>query len=277
VVLATPNSTHCDLAIQALRAGKHVVTDKVMCLTLAECDRMIAAAEESGKMLSVFQNRRWDGDFLTLKSLIADGTLGDPRWIEMAWQGFGAWGGWRGQAAMGGGKLYDLGAHLIDQLVLLLPQAIERVYCRMHHDLPVTDTESQAMVVIEFAGGATAVCDASSLAAIQKPRIHAFGTGGTFIKYGVDPQEAAMIAERIDDAVEDPTLYGRYSDGKAETVVPTLAGRWRSYYENIRDVLTVGAEPAVKLAEVRRAIAVLDAAFQSARERRVIEVNSPPA
>lgn len=277
VVLATPNSTHCDLAIQALRAGKHVVTDKVMCLTLDECDRMIAASRESGRLLSVFQNRRWDGDFLTLKSLIADGKLGDPRWIEMAWQGFGAWGGWRGQAVMGGGKLYDLGAHLIDQLVLLLPQTIERVYCRMHHDLPVTDTESQAMVVIEFAGGATAVCDASSLAAIQKPRIHAFGTGGTFIKYGVDPQEASMIAEHIDNAVEDPSLYGRYSDGKSETVIPTLPGRWRSYYENIRDVLTTGTEPAVKLSEVRRAIAVLDAAFQSARERRVVEVNIPSA
>ncbi|HOF89417.1 MAG TPA: Gfo/Idh/MocA family oxidoreductase, partial [Armatimonadota bacterium] len=126
VVLATPNSTHCALAIQALHAGKHVVTDKVMCLTLDECDRMIAAAAESGKLLSVFQNRRWDGDFLTLKSLIADGRLGEPRWIEMAWQGFGAWGGWRGQAAMGGGKLYDLGAHLIDQLVLLFPQPIAR-------------------------------------------------------------------------------------------------------------------------------------------------------
>ena len=182
-------------------------------------------------------------------------------------------GGWRGQAAMGGGKLYDLGAHLIDQLVLLFPQPIARVYCRLHHDLAVTDAESQAMVVIEFAGGATAVCDTSSLAAIQKPRIHAFGTGGTFIKYGVDPQEAAMIAGRIDEAAEDPARYGRYSDGKTETAVPTLPGRWRTYYENIRDVLTGAAQPLVTLAEVRRAIAVLDAAFQSARAGRVVEVN----
>jgi scyllo-inositol 2-dehydrogenase (NADP+) len=276
VVLATPNSTHADLAIQALRAGKHVVTDKVMCLTLDECDRMIAASRESGKLLSVFQNRRWDGDFLTLKSLIADGRLDDLRWVEMAWQGFGAWGGWRGEAAMGGGKLYDLGAHLIDQLVLLFPQPIERVYCRLHHDLPVTDTESQALVVIEFAGGASAVCDTSSLAAISKPRIHAFGTGGTFVKYGVDPQEAAMIREEIDAAVEDPALYGRFSDGKAETVVPTLPGRWRTYYENIRDVLVAGAEPLVKLDEVRRAISVIDAAFTSAKTHATVAVDNTP-
>ena len=81
-----------------------------------------------------------------------------------------------------------------------------------------------------------------------------------------------MIAEHIDDAVEDPAHYGRFSDGKTETIIPTLTGRWRNYYENIRDVLTGAAEPAVKLAEVRRAIAVLDAAFQSAREHRVVEV-----
>jgi len=275
VVLATPNSTHAELAVQALRAGKHVVSDKVMCLTLAECDRMIAAARESGRLLSVFQNRRWDGDYLTLRQLIAAGALGDVRWIEMAWQGFGAWGGWRGEAVMGGGKLYDLGAHLIDQLCLLFPQAITSVYCRMHHDLPVTDTESQALVVIGFDGGGTAICDCSSLAAISKPRFHVFGTGGTFLKYGVDPQEANMIAGNIDAAVEDPQTYGRLHDGSSERIVPTLPGRWRSYYENIAEVLTNGAEPRVKLPEVRRAIAVLDAAFQSARTGQVVPMEIP--
>ena len=87
VVLATPNSAHADLTVAALNAGKHVVTDKVMALTLADCDRMIAASRENDRLLTVFQNRRWDGDFLTLKQLIADGELGDMRWLEMAWQG----------------------------------------------------------------------------------------------------------------------------------------------------------------------------------------------
>ncbi|OPZ80910.1 MAG: hypothetical protein BWY76_03207 [bacterium ADurb.Bin429] len=84
-----------------------------------------------------------------------------------------------------------------------------------------------------------------------------------------------MIARRIDEAVEDPARYGRFSDGKMETFIPTIPGRWRTYYENIRDVLTGGTEPLVKLAEVRRAIAVLDAAFQSAREHSVVEVEVP--
>ena len=277
VVLATPNSTHADLAIRAMNAGKHVVTDKVMCLTLKDCDRMIAASKKTGRFLNVFQNRRWDGDFLTLKNAIQQGQLGEVRWIEMAWQGFGAWGGWRGQAGMGGGKLYDLGAHLVDQLVLLFPRRITSVYCRMHHDIGTTDTESQALVVIGFEGGQTGICDVSSLAAIAKPRFYACGTRGTFIKYGLDPQESAMIAGAIDSAREDEQQWARLHDGSSEHRLPTLSGRWRNYYENIADVLTKGAAPLVKLSEVYRAIAVLDAAFKSARTGKVVPLNVPTA
>ena len=275
IVLATPNSTHADLAIRAMRAGKHVVTDKVMCLTLADCDRMIAAARETEKTLSVFQIRRWDGDFLTLRKVIRDDLLGDVRWIETAWQGFGPWGGWRGRADMGGGRTYDLGAHLIDQLVLLFPQPPERVYCRMHHDFAAMDIESHSMIVVEFAGGVTGICDTSGMNAIGKPRFHVCGTRGAFVKYGLDPQEAAMIAGHIDAAQEDPRWYARVHDGKSEKTIPTLPGRWRSYYENIAGVLTNGAAPQVNLAEVRRAIAILDAAFRSARTRQVIELAPP--
>jgi predicted dehydrogenase len=140
----------------------------------------------------------------------------------------------------------------------------------MHHDDMDHTAESQAMVVIGFAGGATGVCDTSSLAAISKPRFHVFGTKGTFMKHGLDPQEAAMIKGDIDAAVNEPATFGRLHDGKRETIVPTLPGRWRSYYENVRDVLTRGAEPAVKMSEVRRAIGVLDAAFQSARSGQLV-------
>jgi len=277
VILATPNSTHAELAVQAMDAGKHVVTDKVACTSLADCDRMIETAARNRVFLSVFQNRRWDGDYLTVRQLMADGTLGDVRWVEMAWQSFGAWGGWRGRADMGGGKFLDLGAHLIDQLCLLFPQAVETVYCRMHHDLPTTDTESEALLVATFAGGATGVVDCSSLAAIRKPRFYVRGTRATYQKFGLDPQEAAMFAGDIDAASEDPATYGRLNDGKAESTVPTLAGRWRSYYENIAAVLHGEAEPLVRMAEVRRAIGVLEAGRQSARRQAVVRVNLPPA
>ncbi|MBC8102233.1 MAG: Gfo/Idh/MocA family oxidoreductase [Cytophagales bacterium] len=277
VVLATPNHTHADLAVRALEAGKHVVSDKVMCLTLADCDRMILAAERSDRFLSVFQNRRWDGDFLTLQARIEAGDLGQVRWIEMAWQGFGAWGGWRGQAALGGGRLYDLGAHLVDQMILLFPQPVETVYCRMHHDFPSADIESEALLVVTFADGGTGICDLSGLCAISKPRFLVHGDRATWAKYGLDPQEAAMKAGDIDAATEPPENFGRLRTGTGEeTVVPTLPGRWRSYYENVAEVLLRGAVPRVRLPEVRRAIAILDAARRSAETGSVIRLDGEP-
>ncbi len=275
IVLATPNATHAKLAIQAMNAGRHVVTDKVMCLNMEEFEAMAEAAKRNHVFLSCFQNRRFDGDYLTVRKLMDEGRLGEVRWLEMAWQGFGPWGGWRGQAAMGGGKLYDLGAHLIDQACMIFPDAVTGVYCRMHHDYPETDVESEALVVIEFAGGQTAVCDFSSMAAISKPRFYVRGRNGTFCKYGLDPQEKAMMEGSIDDAVEPEAMYGRFSDGKREEVVPTERGRWRNYYENVAAVLNEGAEPAVKLLELRREIGVLSAAFESARSGQVVHLQLP--
>jgi scyllo-inositol 2-dehydrogenase (NADP+) len=265
VVLATPNHMHTDLAVRALTAGKHVVTDKVMALNLAECDRMIAAARSSQRLLSVFQNRRWDGDYLTVRKLIGAGKLGAVRRLEMAWTGFGMWGGWRGTRAAGGGKLYDLGAHLADQICQLMPGRITSVFARLQYDDPRFDVESDALVVAGFEDGATAVLETSSICAISKPRFYVAGSGGTFVKHGLDPQEAAMLRGEIDAAHEDPAQAGRYHDGKTEAVVPTEAGRWRSYYENIAAALTRGEPLAVTPDSVRRGIALLEAAFQSAR------------
>ncbi len=265
VVLATPNNMHCELAVRALAAGKHVVTDKVMGLNLAECDRMIAAARSAQRLLSVFQNRRWDGDFLTVRKLIGEGRLGAVRRLEMAWTGFGMWGGWRGTRAAGGGKLYDLGAHLADQICQLMPGRITSVSARLQYDDPRFDVESDALVMAGFEDGATAILETSSICAISKPRFYVTGSGGTFVKYGLDPQEAAMLKGNIDASRETPPQDGRFSDGKADVVVPTEAGRWRSYYENIAAVLTKGAPLAVTPESVRRGVALLETALQSAR------------
>jgi scyllo-inositol 2-dehydrogenase (NADP+) len=275
VILATPNHTHADLAIQALDAGKNVVTDKPMCLTLLDCDRMIAAARSNGKLLTVFQNRRFDGDYLTVRKLIDDGTLGDVRWAEMAWQGFRPMGGWRGQADQGGGRYYDLGAHLVDQMSMIFPAGVRSVYCRMHHDYDNTDTESEALLVIHFQDGKTGVCDFSSMAALSKPRFYVRGTGGTFRKYGIDPQEPAMKAGDIDSAREDPETYGTFTDAEGSRTIETIPGRWRNYYENIADVLLDGAEPVVKHHELRRQIGILDAGVQSAASDSVEPVDLP--
>jgi scyllo-inositol 2-dehydrogenase (NADP+) len=256
--------------VRALDAGKHVVTDKVMALSLEECDQMVNAAQRNRRLLTVFQNRRRDGDFLTFQQAMNDGTLGDVRWIEMAWQGFGPWGGWRGQMAAGGGKFYDLGAHLIDQMALLFPQRVESVYCRMHFDYPESDVESEALAVITFEGGRTGIVDLSGRAAISKPRFYAHGDKATFIKYGLDPQENAMIKGDIDAAQNEPETFAKVKGKDEEKTLPTLPGRWRDYYENLAQVLTQGNTPIVTLASARRTIAIMEASRQSAHSGEVV-------
>ena len=277
VVIATPNHTHADLAIRALTAGKHVVTDKIMCLTLADCDRMIAASQSADRLLTVFQNRRLDDDFRTLQACMAEGRLGDVRWLETAWQGFGAWGGWRGQAALGGGRFYDLGAHLIDQIALLFPERITGVFCRMPHDFPDSDVDSECLIIVDFEGGRTAICDMSSQCAFPKPRFCAHGTQATYLQSGMDPQEAALMAGNIDAAHSDPAHEARLKSTEVEESVPRVPGRWRDFYENLADVLTQGASPLVTLPEARRAIGILDAARRSAETGAHIAVDFGPA
>jgi scyllo-inositol 2-dehydrogenase (NADP+) len=274
VVLATPHDTHAPLAIAALSAGKHVVSDKVMCLNLPECDAMIAAANRADRLLTVFHNRRLDSDFLTLRQIIDTGQLGEPgevRWIEMSWQKPSAFKQWKGQRSRGGGRLLDLGSHLIDQVLQIFPSPVQSVYCRMHTDIPEIEVETHAMVTIGFSDGCTAVVDVGCMArGNPKPRVMAVGRTGTLIKNGIDPQEAALVAGDIDAAKEDESTFGRIhtADGNT-TVVPTVPGRWRSFYENLADVLAGRAQPLVKLDQMRRLVAVLDAAFESAQTGHV--------
>lgn len=277
VVLATPNHTHADLAVRALEAGKHVVTDKAMCLSLADCDRMIAASERAGRLLTVFQNRRLDDDFLTLQACLAAGSLGELRWLEASWQGFGAWGGWRGQAAAGGGRFYDLGPHLMDQIALLFPERITGVFCRMPHDWPDTDVDSECLIVVDFEGGRTAICDVSSRCAFPKPRFCAHGTRATYVQYGMDPQEGALMAGDIDAARPDPTHVARLKGSGPEEDVPRVPGRWRDYYENLADVLRRGAPPLVTLPQARRVMGILDAARRSAESGTHVPTDLGPA
>lgn len=277
VVLATPNDLHARQAIRAMEAGKHVVTDKPMCLSLREADAMIAASKAHDRLLSIFQNRRWDGDFLTVKKVINDGLLGTPFLIEMFWGQYGVPRGWRGDAAHGGGKFFDLGAHLVDQALQLVDAPVERVYAEFHAPAGWTrDIEAHAMASIRFANGVEVRVENSSLAKKPKPRWYVLGTEGALVKEGVDPQESAMIAGDIDGAREAPEHYARLFhdvDGEAaETVVEPVPGRWRSYYENIANALEDRAILSVTAESARVALAVIEAARKSAATGKAVDL-----
>ena len=272
VVLATPNDVHADLAVAALGAGKHVVTDKPMTLWVAEVDRMVQAARRADRMLSVFQNRRWDGDYLTVKRLLEAGRLGRLRRIEMAWGSFGMPGGWRGTAEAGGGRLWDLGAHLADQLVQLAPGPATQVWAQLQYDSPDHDVESDAKVMVGFGDGMTGVLTTSSIAGIDPPRFYVAGSAATFRKHGLDPQEAAMKAGDIDAAEEPADRFGQLSDGRTTETIPTRPGRWRSYYENVAAHLAGQAGLAVTPESVRPGIAIIEAAFRSHETGEAVRV-----
>jgi predicted dehydrogenase len=274
-VLATPHDVHCDQTVACLEAGKHVVVDKIMGASAEEADRMIAARDASGKVLSVFHNRRWDGDFLTVKRIQENGLIGPFFRIEAGVMRYGKPGGWRAQKARGGGMLSDWGAHMADQAVQFFGHDVAGVYCAQQHRVWDTDVETHSLTVIQFAEGQTYSIELSNISRQTKPRWRVIGEKGSLTKTGLDPQERAMIDGDIDAAEEAPKHYAQVVtdvDGfEVDMTVPTTPGRWRSYYENISAVLNEGADLAVRPEDVRTSVAILEAAHQSAHSGQVVK------
>lgn len=269
VVVATPHDTHAALTCQALNAGKHVVVDKVMCLTAAEADTMIAAAQRSRRLLSVFQNRRWDWDFLTVRQVLTDGLLGAPYLIEASVARYRPPRGWRSEVDASGGLLYDWGAHLIDHALQLVPEPVVSVTCDLQHCGWGAAIGSYARLLLRFSGGLLYSIELGNLVRLDRPRWVVLGERGALVKHGLDPQEPAMLAGAIDGATEDPVNRARIRtdlNGLAtELVIDSVRGDWTDYYRNVAAALAGHAELAVTPEQARRALTVFDAAMQSAR------------
>ena len=277
VVIATPHDTHEELAVKAMDAGRHVVVDKALSLTTAEADNMIAAAERNNVMLSIFHNRRWDGDYLTLRKMMDSGMLGEVFLIEECVMGYGQPGGWRGSKAAGGGPLYDWGAHLVDHAVQLAGCPPEWVFCETKVGQKwTTDAEEYVKCLIKFRSGLLYTVEVGYLAKYGKPKFFVLGTEGGFRKEGVDPQERFMFQKRIQESQEDPehrayvktTINGMETEIRPETV----RGDWCAFYRNIAAHLSSGVELAVKPEDVRVNIQITEAAMRSAQEGQAIRL-----
>ena len=276
VIVATPHDTHAALACRIMDAGKHCVVDKVMCLNGQEADAMIAAGRRNGVLLSVFQNRRWDWDYLTVKQAVAEGLIGPPFLYEVAILRYRAPRGWRADAEAGGGILFDWGAHFIDQALQLVREEVAAVSCEIQRRAWGAEIGSYGRLLIRFASGVLYSVEVSNLSRYDKPRWLVLGELGSLVKYGLDPQEPAMLAGNIEAAVEDPAHRARITTEvhglAAEMVVDTIRGNWTDYYRNIADVLAGRAELIVRPEQVRRAIAVFDAAMQSAETGETVRL-----
>jgi predicted dehydrogenase len=274
VVIATPNDTHAPLAEAALHAGKHVVVDKPFTVTLAEARTLAATATEVGRTLSVFQNRRWDSDFLGVAREIAAGRVGEV--VEMRSE-IGRYrpqvrDRWRERAGPGAGLWYDLGPHLIDQALVLfgVPESV-------HADLRIQRAGGSTIDWFEAAldyGRRRVLLSSSMLAADSPNRFLVRGTRGSLIKRKGDPQEDQLLSDMKPGSPEwgrdpDPVIFTP-GDGSAPLELETPAGNYLDYFAAIRDAIRGEGRVPVTSAQATTLMAIIEAGIRSSTEGHVV-------
>lgn len=283
IVVATPNATHHELAVQALGSGKHVVVDKPFTVTRAEALDLAARAATAGRVLSVFHNRRWDADFLTLRALIARGELGRIALFESHFDRYRPQvrDRWREQPEGGGGLWYDLGAHLVDQALQLFgwPAAISAHLAHQREGARADDWFHVVLRYREPDAGLRVLLHGAVLVPKPGPRFVVQGSRGGYGKFGLDCQEdrlKAGLRPDSDDFGLDPepgrmTLFDDRGVA-SERTVPNLRGDYAAYYRQLRDAIDRVGEAPVTAIEALRVIDVIEAGLVSAAQRREVEL-----
>jgi predicted dehydrogenase len=264
VAISTPAATHAALAVEAIEAGLAVVVDKPFAVDADTARKLVTTAEEAGVLLTVYQNRRWDSDLLTIRKLIDNGSLGDIRRFESRME---RWAPDRLPGAAGGGTLLDFGAHLVDQ-ALQLHGPVDRVYAEVHG--PDGGLDDDFFVALHHTGGVESHLWGSWRQAGPGPRFRVTGTAGTYISPELDYQETLLKAgkspARLGDrwGVEPEHRWGHLFRGSTGAPVESCRGRWDTFYPAVASaVLGEGPLPVDPWDSVR-AMEVLDAARHSA-------------
>lgn len=284
VVITTANRTHVPLAMAALRSGLPVVIDKPLAVTVSEAQQLIDLSHETGVPFTVFQNRRWDNDFLTLQQILAAELLGPLIRFESRFERFRPVpqaDAWREQGAPeeGGGQLYDLGSHLIDQAIRLFGTPAV-VYAELPRQRTGSQVDDDTFVALRYANDFYAHLWMSSVARVGGPRFMVRGLRGAFVKAGLDPQEKALSAGRRpgdpDWGSEPRELWGRIdteiSGMHVDGVIETLPGAYEVFYAQVRDAITAKAPMPVDPADALLTLRVIEAAQRSAREQQAIHL-----
>jgi scyllo-inositol 2-dehydrogenase (NADP+) len=278
VVVATANDSHVPIASAAIEHGVPVVVEKPVALTADEAQALVEQADRAGVMLTVFQNRRWDADQLTLRRLIEQDALGELTLYESRFER------WRphldetrGREMLapeqGGGVLLDLGVHLVDQALTLFGSVAE-VYAEIHARRGAP-AEDDVFVALRHAGGTISHLYASLVTPAPGPRLCVQGTTGGFLVPHLDPQEAALRAGARPDTVDgwgkpQEWEYGRLIAGERSVPVPPEPGDWPRFYALVRDAIRHGAPPPVDPRDAVAALRVLEAARRAAGETRIV-------
>jgi scyllo-inositol 2-dehydrogenase (NADP+) len=281
VIVNTPNETHYPYAVEALKAAKHVIVEKPFTVTAKDADDLIGLAREQNRMLSVFQNRRWDGDFLTVRKVLEAGLLGTLVECEIHYDRFRNYiepNTWKEKAKPGTGILYNLGSHLLDQALVLfgMPAYLD---ARMGIQRPGGEVDDFFDIRMQYNGFFT-ILKSSYLVREQGPRFILHGTEGSFVKSGIDPQEQALKDKKIPGSLgwgaEPRAWWGKLNtsvDGKdIDQPYETVPGNYLNYYDNVYEVLREGRPLAVKPEEARDVIRLIEACQESNRSRCAIKI-----
>ena len=275
VVIAAPNDAHVPLARRGLDVGLAVVVDKPLAPSAAEAAALVEHARASGKLLTVFHNRRWDSDYLTLRRLIAAGALGDVLRYESRferWRPQPRADAWRETAGPGegGGVLLDLGSHLVDQ-ALQLYGPVDDVYAEIDNRRK-SPGDDDAFLALRHRSGAYSHLWMSALAAAPGPRLRVLGSRAAYVVAEVDGQEDALRSGRRPDdpepwGIEPEERWGRLVQGDEGEPVLSEPGGWPVFYTEFERALRDGGPPPVDPADAVAVLEVLDAARRSAAEQ----------
>jgi scyllo-inositol 2-dehydrogenase (NADP+) len=287
VVVATPNDSHYSYTKACLEAGRHVVVDKPFTPTMAEAEQLVLLAAQRGLLVTVYQDRRWDGEFHTVKDLVKSGTLGEVAEYEARFDRFrldSKPGAWREKPDYpAAGVLWDLGPHLIDQALVLFgaPESIWAMAFCQRRTAQVDDAFDVHMEYPHL----RATLRARIIAYAPGPHLLIHGTEASFIKYGMDPQEEILRSDHCPDGLDWGADWGVESEDRWGTLsrvggevrkVKTARGDYRGYYANVRDAIEKGAPLDVTPEQALRTERALLLAHKSSREgRRVLWTEAP--
>ncbi|EOI1119503.1 oxidoreductase [Klebsiella oxytoca] len=279
VVIPTPNDTHFPLAKAALEAGKHVVVDKPFTVTLSQARELEALAKSGGRLLSVFHNRRWDSDFLTVKALINEGLLGEVGYFESHFDRYRPQvrNRWREQGGPGSGIWYDLAPHLLDQVVNLfgLPVSMQVDLAQLRPGSQSTDYFHAVLAWPQR----RVVLHGTLVAAAETARFIIHGSRGSYVKYGLDPQEERLKSgERLPQEdwgydMRDGVLTRAEGEDITEESWLTLPGNYPAYYAAIRDALNGSGTNPVPASQAIQIMELIEFGLESARHRTTLCLN----
>ena len=262
VIVTTPPNTHCELAVRAAEAGKHVFVDKPFAMTLAETERMLAAAEEARVVIHCHQSRRYDGEYRAIVQCVADGRIGEVQHIRRVWsqygEGWASWGiegfnpTWRIQRTYGGGMVYDYAPHCGDQILRLVDRPLTQVLSDARGIKFSDEVDDHFTCLMRFEGGATAYLEASNMARLSAPHWYVMGTEGC-----ITAEKVGGPVQLLAEGMEEPEILQPINDRE-------------KLYENLIAACRGEATPNVTPDQLRMSMGLIDAIFESSRSGQLV-------